>query len=219
MQHKQVDAAVSVGTDRGEFTAIAAAYSVDRQGEAIRPGAFAATIKAWKASAKVIPLHWNHETGAESIIGSIDPATMRETDDGLYVEGQLDLKDSELAREAWRSLKRNRIGLSFGFLTTDAGQRDDGVKELRAIDLFEVTLTGAPANGDTRVLSAKGVAEREHEVIAAFAEAFAVSSKPDQPASHGKQLADLSFAELKAYGDELTKDIETRPVRIVSFEC
>jgi hypothetical protein len=93
------------------------------------------------------------------------------------------------------------------------------VKELRAIDLFEVTLTGAPANGDTRVLSAKGVAEREHEVIAAFAEAFAVSSKPDQPASHGKRLADLSFAELKAYGDELTKDIETRPVRIVSFEC
>jgi hypothetical protein len=92
--------------------------------------------------------------------------------------------------------------------------------ELRAIDLFEVTLTGAPANSDTRVLSAKSVAEREHEVIAAaFAKAFAVSSKPDQPASHGKELADLSFAELKAYGDELTKDIETRPIRIMSFEC
>jgi hypothetical protein len=60
----------------------------------------------------------------------------------------------------------------------------------------------------------------EHEAIAtAFAEALAVSSKPDQLAYHGKRLADLSLAELKAYGDELTKDIETRPIRIVSFEC
>jgi hypothetical protein len=127
VQRLAVKAAVTEATDLGQFSAIAAAYSVDRQNERIRPGAFAATIEAWKASGKVIPLQWNHETGAESIIGSIDPATMRETDDGLYVEGQLDLKDSELAREAWRSLKRNRIGLSFGFLTTDAGQRDDGV--------------------------------------------------------------------------------------------
>ena len=195
MQHKQVDATATVDTDRGEFTAIAAAYSVDRQGEAIRPGAFAATIEAWKASGKDIPLHWDHKASAESIIGSVDPATMRETDEGLYVEGQLDLEDSELAREAWRSLKRNRIGLSFGFLTTDSGDREDGVRELRVIDLFEITLTGTPANSDTRVLSAKSV-----------------DSKPDY-------LAGLSLAELKAYGDALTKDIETRPIRIMSFDC
>jgi hypothetical protein len=43
---------------------------------------------------------------------------MREIDAGLYVEGKLDIEDSELAREAWRSLKRNRIGLSFGYLIT-----------------------------------------------------------------------------------------------------
>lgn len=34
-------------------------------------------------------------------------------------------------------------------------------------------------------------------------------------------LADLSLAELKAYGDELTKGIiDTRPpIKIASFEC
>jgi hypothetical protein len=107
-------------------------------------------------------------------------------------------------------VKRNRVGLSFGFMTTDSAQRDDGVKELRSVDLFEITLTGAPANSDTRVLSAKSVAEREHEAIAdAFAQAF--STKPE--------LSDLTIEQLTAYGDELTKDIETRPIRIVGFEC
>jgi hypothetical protein len=35
-----------------------------------------------------------------------------------------------------------------------------------------------------------------------------------------RDLADLSLAELKAYGDELIADIDTRPpVQIKSFEC
>jgi hypothetical protein len=95
---------------------------------------------------------------------------------------------------------------------------------LTEIDLLEISGAAVPVHQSSRTRSwkrpAPDVADREHEVIAdAFAKAFAVSSKPDQPASHGKELADLSFAELKAYGDELTKDIETRPIRIMSFEC
>ena len=33
---------------------------------------------------------------------------MKETEQGLYVEGQLDLEDSEIAREVWRSVKRDQ---------------------------------------------------------------------------------------------------------------
>jgi HK97 family phage prohead protease len=73
------------------------------------------------------------------VIGSIDPATMVEREDGLYVEGTLDIEDSELAREAWRSVKRNRVSLSFGYLVVDQHERSDGVKELRQLDLFEIT--------------------------------------------------------------------------------
>jgi phage head maturation protease len=127
---------------------------------------------------------------------------MRETDDGLYVEGQLDLEDSELAREAWRSLKRNRIGLSFGFLTTDAGRRDDGVKELRAVDLFEITLTGAPANSDTRVLSAKSMT---------------VEAKLYEDPATGRLM---NVAELHAHAKAMgTRNKSMPPVRIVSFEA
>ncbi|HEX6116948.1 MAG TPA: HK97 family phage prohead protease [Solirubrobacterales bacterium] len=67
------------------------------------------------------------------------------------------LRATQLAREAWRSVKKNRVGLSFGYLVTDDLDRSDGVKELLAIDLFEITLTGVPANADARVLSTKSM--------------------------------------------------------------
>jgi HK97 family phage prohead protease len=79
------------------------------------------------------------------------------TDQGLYVEGKLDIEDSELAREAWRSVKANRIGLSFGYLVENERVGPDGVKELTELDVFEVTLTSTPANADARVLSTKSV--------------------------------------------------------------
>jgi Caudovirus prohead serine protease len=52
-------------------------------------------------------------------------------------------------------VNRNRIGLSFGYLLTDERVGADGIKELLAIDVFEITLTAAPANVDTRVLTTK----------------------------------------------------------------
>ena len=70
---------------------------------------------------------------------------MHERSDGLYVKGKLDIEDSEVAREAWRSVRRNRIGLTFGFLVVDEHD-DEGVKVLDTLDVFEVTLT--PSAGE-----------------------------------------------------------------------
>ena len=59
---------------------------------------------------------------------------------------------------------------------------------------------------------ARSVADDEGEVVGkALAQVFAVPREPD--------LADLSLAEHKANLDEVTKGIETRPLRIPSFEC
>jgi HK97 family phage prohead protease len=100
-------------------------------------------------------LHWDHRGEAHNVIGSIDPMSMRETSEGLRVEGKLDLEDSEVAREAWRSMKANRVSLSFGYLATRACKRSDGVRELAEIDLFEISVIPHPANADTRFLSLK----------------------------------------------------------------
>ncbi len=86
-----------------------------------------------------MPLHWNHGSKAEDIIGEVDPQTMIETEDGLFVEGDLDIHDSDVARQAWRSVKRNRVGLSFGYIVTEDRDGADGTKELVELDLFEIT--------------------------------------------------------------------------------
>jgi hypothetical protein len=74
LEHKRVDANARATTELGEFSAIAAAYSVDHQGDEIVPGAFAKTIDAWRESGKQIPLHWNHRaTARHSSISSAIP--------------------------------------------------------------------------------------------------------------------------------------------------
>jgi HK97 family phage prohead protease len=154
----------------GQFSALAAAWSPDRDGDQIVRGAFAASIERWQASGKRVPLHWAHKGDAEYIIGYVDPASMRETREGLFVRGKLDLEHSEVAREVWQLVKQNVVGLSFGYLTTDPVKRADGIQELRELDLFEISLTPAPANPDTRILSFKSTepAEPELEPAPAF---------------------------------------------------
>jgi hypothetical protein len=159
MLHKTVKATVETVADQGSFTALAAAYSVDRGNERIIPGAFQGSIEKWQASSKMIPLHWDHSGDPHDIIGTVDPAQTKETDAGLFVAGQLDLEGSEVAKEAWRSMKAGSLGLSFGYLVLDGAEAKDGVYELKAVDVFEISVTPAPMNADTRFLdlkSAKG---------------------------------------------------------------
>lgn len=155
LTHKTIKAATTT-KDKGQFTALAATYSIDRMDEQIVPGAFSKTIDAWRNSEKNVPLHWDHAGEAENVIGYVDPSKMEETDKGLYVEGQLDLEDSDVAKEAWRSMKNGAVSLSFGYLATQT-EKSGKITLLKEIDLFEVSIVPAPANADTRVLSLKAV--------------------------------------------------------------
>jgi uncharacterized protein len=160
VQHLALKAAVEEVTDLGDFTAIAAAWTLDRDGDVIVKGAFRRTIDRWQQSGKQVPVHWNHSGAAADIIGTVDPASMREIDEGLYVEGRLNLDDSEVAREAWRSMKANAMSLSFGYLVKKDRKRRYGVRELQEIDLFEISIVPSPANADTRILSMKAAERR-----------------------------------------------------------
>lgn len=157
MNHKTLETKARTTTEAGEFTALAATYSIDRVNDQIQPGAFAKSIGQWQSSGKQIPLHWDHQGSADSIIGSVDPMAMREVKEGLFVVGRLDIESSDVAKEAWRSVKNNAVALSFGYLATKQRKRRDGVNELLEIDLYEISIVPAPANPDTKFLSYKSV--------------------------------------------------------------
>jgi HK97 family phage prohead protease len=155
LEHKTLKAATRTETDLGQFTAIAAAYTLDRDKERIVPGAFEKSLAAWRKRNRPIPLHWSHLGDPQYIIGEVDPHTAREIREGLYVKGRVDIDHSDTAREAWRLVKSGTVGLSFGFLATKGPERSDGTRQIVEIDLFEISLTPAPANPDTRIISFK----------------------------------------------------------------
>jgi HK97 family phage prohead protease len=168
LEHKAVETTTRVVKDRGEFAAIAATYDVDRVKDRIRHGAFEQTIARWQASGNRLPLHWDHRGEARNVIGSIDPASMREIAGlGLFVKGKLDLDDSEVAREAWRSMKDSRVSLSFGYMVVRDRKRGD-IRDLHELDLFEISIVPSPANPQTRILEMKSTAQVEQRELRAL---------------------------------------------------
>jgi hypothetical protein len=66
-------------------------------------------------------------------------------------------------REAWRSMKDNRVGLSFGYMTVKS-QRRDGINDLLELDLYEISIAPGPINPRTRILEMKSAAITEREL-------------------------------------------------------
>ena len=145
--------------DEGQFTAYASTFhrEADSWGDIVAPGAFAESIKKWRAG-KTLPILWNHD--ANDPFSDIGVVTSAEEDaHGLKVTGQLDIEDNDKAAQVFKLIKGGRIDkMSFGFTITDSARISlDGksVRELRGIDLSEVSLVRYPANEHAEVLAVK----------------------------------------------------------------
>jgi HK97 family phage prohead protease len=150
MEHLIVKAAI-VPTDQGVFEAVISTEAIDREKDIVVAQAIVDALRKWN---RPIPLAWNHSTEAEDIFGHIDPSSVKEVEGEVVAGGQVDL-DSKVGREAWRSFKNRTIGFSFGYLITDSIKRAEGIREIRGLDVFEVSATATPMNGATRVLPTK----------------------------------------------------------------
>jgi len=151
-----VKAAVETVTDQGIFEAVISTSAVDRERDVVVPSAMVDALHAWTSTGKKIPLAWNHSSNPEDIVGFVDPASALETSGEVMVAGRVDL-NTERGREVWRLAKSGTLGFSFGYLTTDEYKRPDGTREIRGLDVFEITATSTPMNADTRVVSTKAI--------------------------------------------------------------
>lgn len=108
--------------------------------DTIRSGAFAETLAARR---EPLPLYWQHRP--DQRIGWVEAAA--EDARGLRVIATLDNPEGAAAL----ALKRGAVtGLSFGYRASDAA-RDGRGRELRAVDLFEVSLVTHPMQHAARV--------------------------------------------------------------------
>lgn len=122
---------------------------VDSYQEVVAAGAFKESLDSRMPS-----LLWQHRSGEP--IGVY--TTVKEDNIGLHVEGKLALKTTRGA-EAYELLKMGAIsGLSIGFVTReDSYDRVTGVRTLKKVDLWEVSLVTFPANDSARVANIKSI--------------------------------------------------------------
>jgi HK97 family phage prohead protease len=112
--------------------------------DTIRPGAFARTLaeREW-AGLGPLPLYWQHSP--DQRIGWVERAA--EDDHGLQVVARIDNPQGGAAA----ALKAGKVtGLSFGYRAR-AFTRDPQGRELRDVDLFEVSLVTHPMQPAARV--------------------------------------------------------------------
>lgn len=118
--------------------------------EVIRPGAFTRTLAA--DSAAGIRAIYEHD--ARSLLGKVGSGTLRLSEDDTGLAFELDLPNTTLGNDLAELVKRGDVsGCSFGFLPVEDTWQDrpTPLRELRDVDLFEITLTATPAYPETSV--------------------------------------------------------------------
>lgn len=118
--------------------------------EIVRPGAFTRTLNSDTAgSIRAIYEHDNR-----SLLGRVGSSTLRLKEDDQGLAFELDLPDTTLGRDLAELVKRGDVaGCSFGFLPVKESWLPGAMplRELRDVDLFEITLTATPAYDATSV--------------------------------------------------------------------
>lgn len=128
--------------EAGTFEGLAAVYgNLDRQGDIIEAGAFAAD------DGKEIPLLWNHK-GDVVGLGKLEDGP-----EGMKLKGRL-LLATEAGREAYARLKAGAArGLSVGFRLLERAA--DDARRILAGAIQEVSITSFPANPEALVTTVK----------------------------------------------------------------
>lgn len=127
--------------------------NVDSYKEVVAPGAFSETLAAWKTAGKLPPVLWQHRSG-EPIGPYLE---MEEQPVGLWVKGRLLVNDVQRAKEARALMQAKAVnGLSIGFVTReDSYDRVTGIRTLKKVDLWEVSVVTFPANPAAQISSVK----------------------------------------------------------------
>lgn len=138
----------------GSFEGYGSVFGVvDAHKEIVVAGAYLSSLAKHKSEGTLPAMLWQHNT--DEPIGTY--TEMKEDGTGLWVKGQLEL-ETQKGREAYALLKSGALsGMSIGYRVLSAGPRDEEtyVRELKELDLWEVSLVTFPSNEASRVSGVK----------------------------------------------------------------
>ena len=136
----------------GTFSGYASVFGgVDSYGDTIMPGAYKKTLRK---RARPVQLRWNHYG---DVIGKWVEIT--EDEKGLFVTGELTPGHSKAA-DVYALLKHGAIsGLSIGYRPVQIRELGDGKRELKEIELIEISVVESPADMAAQIGDVKSVIE------------------------------------------------------------
>jgi uncharacterized protein len=151
-------------TDAGTVQGYGSVFGVrDQHGDIVEPGAFAETIAAHKAAGTMPAMLWSHDQASPIGVWT----EIAEDAKGLRIAGQINV-ETQKGKEARSLLKQGAVsGLSIGYLPRAGGAEvdRDGVRRLKAVDLWEVSIVTFPSNPAARVSGVKADSRADIERI------------------------------------------------------
>ena len=159
MEKKEFDLEIKSVDESGIFMGYGSVFNFkDFQGDIVLPGAFSKSI-----SKKMPVMLWQHS--------SYDPigiyTEISEDEKGLKLTGRLLINEIAKAREAYALLKAGAIrGLSIGYVPLKYDRRNDDKgyfegRDLKEVDLWEVSLVTFPANPKAVVGNVKAINDKK----------------------------------------------------------
>lgn len=126
--------------------------NVDRGGDRVMKGAFTKSLGDYQARNRPVKMYFQHNS--YDIIGGFPVDKIKEDETGLYVEGEINLK-VQRGKEAYALAKQGVLSdFSIGY-SVDDYELSDGVRDLKTLKLWEVSLVGEPMNQQAIVTDVK----------------------------------------------------------------
>lgn len=165
-------------------------HNIDGGNDIVLPGAFAKSIQARKPR-----MLWQHKT--DHVIGVWDE--LRETGEGLFMKGRI--LNTAQGNDAYELVKHGAIsGLSIGYGVKNASMdRKTGVRQLKELDLHEVSIVTFPMNELATITRVKSRPETERDLEELLREAGYSRGEAKAIVAKGyKAIADQREAERHA---------------------
>jgi Escherichia/Staphylococcus phage prohead protease len=137
----------SRGDDGWSFTGYASTFgNVDEGGDVVLRGAFSNSL-----ARRVPRLLWQHDM--HEPIGKVIGLT--EDDRGLH--GEFKLSRTTRGHDAYQLLRDGAIdSMSIGYIPEDQEfDEKSGIRQLKAVELLEISLVSIPMNGEARITAVK----------------------------------------------------------------
>jgi hypothetical protein len=188
--------------------------NLDDGNDIVLPGAFANTLK----SGRKVRFLFDHDTG--KVLGPTKK--LKEDTKGLF--GNFKISKTRLGEEAHQLLLDGAIdSFSYGYQATDFENKKDGVRELKAIELYEASLVSIPMNSLAVVTGFKSLTDRvigiNAEMEQFLNELRGLTESIDKPLTETKRNELKKLLELCAGMDavrsDLSKVLVTAPVSLV----